>query len=259
MARLPASDRALLAANRRLEGRHAGSRCFVLGAGSSIAQQDLRKLGGEFVISVSNTFVHPDYAFFRPRYHVVPSLIEGHGEVHTAEQFNAWLAVMAEATGRAEMFFHIGDRPLIEGTGLFRDRIVHWVNYASWDGNFRTRLDLARVPSIWSVSELALTVALVLGFEKIYLIGFDHDWFNGPLVYFYDHTREHVMKPDADSLAFADSEFQMRRHAEMFRKYKYLQSLRKNVFNANANPRHYLDVFPTVGFDALFPDSAPRT
>jgi len=72
------------------------------------------------------------------------------------------------------------------------------------------------------------------------------------LVYFYDHTKEHALRPDQSDLSFADSEFQMRRHAYIFKKYKYLYSMKKNIYNANANPRHYLDVFPKVDYDSLF-------
>ena len=60
------------------------------------------------------------------------------------------------------------------------------------------------------------------------------------------------MKPTEQQLEFADSEFQMRRHADIFKKYKYLYSLKRNIYNANANPKHYLDVFPMVDFDSLF-------
>jgi hypothetical protein len=123
---------------------------------------------------------------------------------------------------------------------------------SAWDGIFDAPINLMCVPPIWSVSELALTVALYLGFDKIYLVGIDHDWFNGVLVYFYDHTKEHVLRPDQTDLSFADSEFQMRRHADIFKKYKYFFSMKQNIYNANANPRHYLDVFPKVEFDSLF-------
>lgn len=75
---------------------------------------------------------------------------------------------------------------------------------------------------------------------------------------FYDHANEHAMKPYAGSVSFADSEFQMRRHAEIFRKYKYHYSIRRNIFNANANLKHYLDVFPKVDYDELFTDSMKR-
>lgn len=247
---------ALLKKNKELKDRHAGSRCFILGAGSSLKEQDISKLEGEFVISVSNTFVHPDFSRIKPRYHVLPPLLHSHGELHTEDKFVVWLRAMEAATSDAEMFLHIGDRGMIERNGLFKDRVIHWVEYTgAWDEKFDAPIDLMHVPPIWSVSELALTVAVYLGFDKIYLVGIDHDWFNGVLVYFYDPGREHALRPDQSDLSFADSEFQMRRHAIIFRKYKYLNSIRNNIYNANANPNHYLDVFPKVNYDALFSDA----
>ncbi|MBI5643010.1 MAG: hypothetical protein HY954_06015 [Deltaproteobacteria bacterium] len=249
-------NRVILAKNEALRDRHKGQRCFILGAGSSIKKQDLKKLKGETVISVSNTFVHPDYPLFRPRYHVLPSIF-GH-TMHSTDKFVKWLKEMEQKTFDAEMFFHYGDKGPIETHGLFRNRTVHWIEYCAWDGSPNTPLDLSNVPTIWSVSELAITAALFMGFEKIYLLGMDHDWFNGPLVYFYDEKKEHAMKPDKESLAFADSEFQMRRHADIFKKYKYLYGLKKNIYNANADPNTYLDVFPRVSYDSLFPAKRRR-
>lgn len=249
---LSAEDKRLLKKNEQLKNCHKGNRCFILGAGSSVKEQDITKLEGEFVLSVSNTFVHPYFSRIKPRYHVLPPLIKSHGNLYAEVKFTDWLKEMEIATGDAEMFFHVGDREMIERNGLFKDRIVHWVEYADWDGNFDTPIDLMRVPHIGSVSELALTVAVYLGFDKIYLIGIDHDWFNGALVYFYDHTKEHVIRPNINDLSFADSEFQMRRHAEIFKKYKYLYAIKKNIYNANANPKHYMDVFPKVDYETLF-------
>lgn len=243
----------LLERNEELKDRHVGSRCFVLGAGSSVKEQDIGKLEGEFVISVSNTFVHPEFSRIKPRYHVLPSLLKSHGRLHSEEKFVNWLRIMEIATGDAEMFMHIGDRAMVEGNGLFKRRIVHWVGYAAeWDEEFNAPINLMKVPPIWSVSELAVTVALYLGFDKIYLVGIDHDWFNGVHAYFYDHTKEHALRPNQTDVSFADGEFQMRRHAYIFKKYKYLYSLGKNIYNANANPHHYLDVFPKIEFNSLF-------
>ncbi len=247
----------LLEENQLLKDRHLGSRCFILGAGPSIREQDISKLQGEYVISVSNTFVHPEFSRIRPRYHALPPLIKNHGVLHSEEKFMGWLRAMEIRTVNAEMFMHIGDRELVERNGLFRNRTIHWVEYQSeWDESFDTPVDLTCIPSIWSVSELALTAALYLGFDKIYLLGIDHDWFNGVLVYFYDHTKDHSLRPDEKDLAFIDSEFQMRRHSKIFRKYKYLYSIKNNIYNANADPDHYMDTFPKVEFDTLFSQHA---
>lgn len=251
-----AADRRLLKESFSLKDSHAGKRCFILGAGSSVVSQDLKKLHGEHVISVSNTFVHPDFGYIQPRYHVVPSMLQSHGKLYEQERFVVWLREMEASTPGSEMVFHIGDREMIESHGLFIGRHIHWVRYARCVRYESAPIRPDRIPPVWSVSELAITMAVYMGYERIYLLGIDHDWFNGPLVYFYDHNTQHAVKPDAKKLDFADSEFQMRRHADIFRRYKYLQSIRKNIYNANADPRHYLDVFPKVDFDSLFDEKS---
>lgn len=243
-------EKELLSKNETLKDRHAGQRCFILGSGSSIKKQDLTKLVGEIVISVSNFFVHPDMPIIRPKYHVLPPVLAYHEEFATVEKFMEWFAEMEEKTFDAEMFFHIGDRAELIRHGLYRNRITHWVDYAApWDEKPIKELNLARIPEIWSVSETAITIAIYLGFDKIYLLGFDHDWFNGPLAYFYDEKKEHILQPDETKLAFLDSEFQMRRHAYIFKKYKALYSLKQNIYNANADPNSYVDVFPKVSLE----------
>ena len=256
---LSGHDRHLLKQTSCLKDRHVGRRCFVLGAGGSVNSQNLKKLQGEFVISVSNTFVHPDIAVIRPRYHVTPAILQGHGGIYELDSFISWLHEMEAATDYAEMIFHVGDRSWIESNGLFKDRQIHWVRYTSVSDYTSSPIDLGKVPYIRSVSEMAITLAVYLGFDQIYLLGIDHDWFNGALVYFYDHKTQHAVRPDIKNFDWVDSEFQMRRHAEIFKKYKYLQSIKHNIYNANADPKHYLDVFPKVDYEALFTDNVKKT
>lgn len=247
-------EKELLSKDETLKDRHKGKRCFILGGGSSVKEQDLKKLSGECVISVSNTFVHPDYHIFKPKYHVLPPLIRSHGELYPQDKFVEWLKEMETKTGDAEMFFHIDDRNMIDKNDLFKNRIIHWTEYCHWDENSQPAIDLAKIPEIWSVSELAITIAIYLGFDKIYLLGLDHDWFKGLHVYFYDEKKEHILQPDKSKLDYIDSEFQMRRHAYIFKKYKYLYNIRKNIYNANADPNTYVDVFPKVDYESLFMD-----
>lgn len=236
-----------------LKDRHRGERCFIVGSGPSVKQQDLSRLKGEYVLSVNNAFVHPAFIDEKPKYHVISPVVASHRDNMPIANYVAWLADMEGKTAGVEMFFHIGDYSLVENNHLFSGRTIHWVEYTNTrDVDFQTPVDLQRIPPIWSVSETAITVALYLGFEEIYLLGFDHDWFNGLLNYFYDHTKEQKGLPEDYSLPQVDSEYQMRRHAEMFKKYKYLYSLKKNIYNANANKNTYVDVFPKVDFNSLF-------
>lgn len=244
-------ERALLKENILLKDRHVGHRCFILGSGSSIKQQDLTKLAGEIIISVSNSFVHPAIPLIKPKYHVLPPVLARHGELNTVEKFMEWFYEMDKKTFDAEMFFHIWDRNELIKRGLYKNRIVHWVDYAPWDEGPIGQIELSKMPNIWSVSEAAITIAIYLGFSKIYLLGFDHDWFNGIFNYFYDEKKDHILQPDAEKLRFADSEFQMRRHAYIFKKYKYLYAMKKNIYNLNADHNSYVDVFPKVSYDEI--------
>jgi hypothetical protein len=250
---LSAPEKNLLKGNALLKDVHQRQRCFILGAGPSVRQQDITNLAGEIVLSVSNTFVHPDYASIQPRYHVLPPILSHHGQNLPVDNFVTWLKAMDLGTGDAELFFHIGDRLLIEDHSLFVDRTIHWLDYSSrWNGQFDLPLDLSSIPPVWSVSEVAISVALFLGFEKIYLLGFDHDWFNGLNNYFFDVHKDHAARPTENTLRQVDSEYQMRRHADIFKKYKYLYSIKGNIYNANANMDSYVDVFPKVKFEELF-------
>jgi hypothetical protein len=246
------NDRKILLLNKGIKGRHKGDRCFILCAGPSIKQQDLKKLACEHVISVSNTFVHADYSVIRPKYHVVPSLL-AHSNMFSEGEFVTWLKEMECKTLDAEMFFHIGDKSLIEKYGLFKNRIIHWNEYCPWNENEAiSEIDLACIPNIWSVSEYALSVAIYLGYSEIYILGIDHDWFNSTLVHFYEE-KEHVLQPEKEKYeTWVDSEFQMRRHAYIFRKYKALRALHKTIYNANSNHNSYVDVFKRVDYDSLF-------
>ncbi|MGY8814404.1 MAG: 6-hydroxymethylpterin diphosphokinase MptE-like protein [Gammaproteobacteria bacterium] len=244
----------LLDETRQLKDKHKGQRCFILGAGPSVLKQDLTKIKDEMVISVSNTFVHKDYAVIKSAYHVTPHLLFGHGRYYSNEEFSIWLKDMEKKTFDAEMFFHIKDKKIFESNNLFSNRNVHWVDYSPWEGEFDAPIDPGSIPHIWSVSELAISLAVYMGFEKIYLLGIDHDWFNG-ITHFYNLAKENKLvahKSSMDVEKLVDAEFQMRRHAEIFHKYKYLYSINNNIFNANADPNHYLDVFPKVNYESLF-------
>ncbi len=93
-----AEEKAILDKNLAIKDKHKGERCFILGAGSSISKQDLKKLVGERVISISNTFVHPDFPLFRPIYHAVPSMIRQHRKRRKPEEFVPWLVEMEQKT-----------------------------------------------------------------------------------------------------------------------------------------------------------------
>ena len=234
--------------NGDISGRHEGQTCFILGAGSSIADYDLKRLSDKMVISVSNTFVHQDYDFIKPLYHVIPSLRHGHGDFFSDLKFKEWLMFMDKKLGSAEIFMHLQDQPLLSSGGIFETRKIHWNQYEYFTGT-RHPLHLNRIPFVNSVSELAITVAIIMGFKRINLLGFDHDWFNGPMVYFKNYRESHKLEINDELISFADSIYQMNRHVQIFKKYKYLNGFASKIFLVHPTKNSYVDIFPQISYE----------
>ncbi len=242
--------------NIELKNKHTGQRCFILGTGPSIAKQDLTLLKDEVVIGVSGLFNHKDIDIIQPDYYVLAPVFSYHLKYNKKETYIHWLQSMDKVlSDTVIMILHIGDKEYIDTHNIFSNKKIYWNNYSLWDGANINKIELSNLPDIYSVSETALSVGLYLGFEKIYMLGFDHDWFDGLHVYFdtekYNKYFEISGEESAKKFGF-DAEFQMRRHAYIFSKYKKLYNFKNNIYNANRNLKSYVDTFPKVKFEELF-------
>ena len=241
--------------NEALRDIHVNDRCFVIGTGPSINKQDLTKLKDEIVIGVSGLYSHKDIEVFMPKYYVMSPVFRHHGNVASEETFVRRFQEMDEVLDdTTSMFLDIGDKPYIDKYGLFKNKEIYWMSYILWNEELLTEINLSNAPEIKTASETILTVALFLGFKEIYMLGFDHDWFNGTNHHFNQETYNKYFKSgkEISQESGFDSEFQMQAHATMFKKYKAFYALRQNIFNANANENTYVDTFPKVKYEELF-------
>jgi hypothetical protein len=240
-------DKARLQKTGELRDKNLNEDCFIIGAGSSIKHQDLAKLVGKNCITVSNVYVHSDINIIAPVYHVLPNIFLAHAHLHGNEKYVEWLSDMdARLPSATKIIMDIRDKEHTDNYKLFTSREMVWCGYSPWDEGEIKEIDHTNLPRVWSVSETAIMMAIFLGFKKIYLLGFDHDWFNGIFNYFYDKNTCHKIGADLSKVAFADSEFQMRRHAYIFRKYKALYKLHGAIFNCNYDQNSYVDIFPKL-------------
>lgn len=241
--------------NDRYKNTHGNDRCFIVGTGPSISEQDLTLLKDEIVIGVSGLFQHKDINSFMPKYYVLPPVFRGHGDYYEIDNFISWLKNMDEVLqSNTVMFLDIGDKPYVQKYDIFKDKQIVWLNYVPWSQEIAiNRLELLSMPSIWSVSESAIQTGIYLGFKEIYLLGFDHSWQDDIWRHFDDNYMKHFDKEKLDACkVWVDSEHEMTRHAKIFNKYKKLFAMKKNIYNANANQNTYVDIFPKVKFENLF-------
>ncbi|MFO0748172.1 MAG: hypothetical protein U1F43_21310 [Myxococcota bacterium] len=190
-ARAPAALRELLHQNRAIQGLHRGERCWIIGNGPSLRDQDLTRLRGEQTFVVNRFIHHPDAEAIDPKYYVVVDPKFGAGAwgtdfVRELERRLPDVSVFTSAAGRA----------LLDGEGLLqrhRRFVVHPNQFFAfgypWD------IDLTRgIPGMDNVTKTALSIAVWMGFTRVNLIGIDG---NGLLLDSQSHFYGHEPRPSA--------------------------------------------------------------
>lgn len=164
----------LLAANRKFLNCHQGERCFILGSGPSIKEQDMKLLAGRIVMTQNHFHAHEDIGIINPKYHVnvpkyQPQEYDG--------DWRAWLRSMDERLpDDTILFFGKNTKYLVDELNLFQGRAC----YLKFGGAFalrkRASVDITkRLMPVPTVLTQCLALAIYMGFSEIVLVGFDLD------------------------------------------------------------------------------------
>ena len=164
-----------LAGNRQFHLKHRGESCFILGSGHSVSRMDLKKLQGRIVMTQNHFHAHPDIQIISPMYHV---LVPKYQPEEYDDTWNEWLSGMDRQLPSSTQFFMAENtRYLVdEGFPGLASR-THYLNFgfeAMMMSEARIKLTepLMYVPTVITQ---CISIALYMGFSKIYLVGFDLD------------------------------------------------------------------------------------
>lgn len=255
--------RDLVAKNSELKGKHKGERCFVLGSGPSIKKEDLKPLKGEVVFALNNFYVHDEFKYIMSgdvqKYYMSAPIHPPQSE----EEWRAWFEDMqAYMPKSANMLFGLNGydgniKSVIEKYALFENYKINWyfagVNYR--EGIFNSSaMDITKpIYAGEAVSIYALILAIYMGFDEIYLLGMDHDYFlyeNESQMRMYSsakHQKDEFKRVFGDT--FHTKEFL--RQYNIFTKYRAFDEYSQSkIFNASDGG--ILKVFPRVSFKDLF-------
>lgn len=164
----------VLRRNKQLRNRHAGQRCFIIGSGPSIKQQDLTRLAGEKVITQNHFHAHPQIAKINPAYHVV---VPKYQPREFDQDWVAWLTSMNERLPKSTaIFFGKNTKYLVDQLALFANRAFYLRTGCNCALVRRAPTDLTRsLMQVPTVLPLCIATAIYMGFREIYLLGFDLD------------------------------------------------------------------------------------
>jgi hypothetical protein len=156
--------------NKAYKNKYAGKRCFIIGNGPSLKKNNLELLKDEYTFTVNSMSSAKEFDIIKPKFHVVvdPRRFD--------EKNTLFLDEM-------ERFVKKKDLPVC----IFPARFSNYVKrhqldkqlkiiYVYAENNTKSikNIDLtSRIPYYQNVINVALSSALYMGFEEIYLIGCD--------------------------------------------------------------------------------------
>ncbi len=140
-----------------LRNRHKGQRCFIIGNGPSLRKMDLKPLQGEYTIGLNRIYLLFDDMEFATTYHVCVNklMLEQFGteiSVIPSTKFIAWKAKDVIPFTADMMFLQT----------LLYPQFSFDLTNGMWEGR--------------TVTYVAMQVAYHLGFQRVILIGVDHDF-----------------------------------------------------------------------------------
>lgn len=164
--------------NAGLKDIGKGKRCFIMGMGPTISQQDLKLLKNEVVFSCSWCCLLDDYNEILPEYYVSPAIMNDptNGDAERFVYGKEAYQFRDETIKSKIIVLDYKDKAFVEGLGVFKDKDVYYIDQlGKWDGKYDYCELTRRGPDIQTASIMMLKVAIFMGFSEIYLLGTEHD------------------------------------------------------------------------------------
>lgn len=265
-------DKKILSRNLELKNKYAGQRCFLIGAGPSIADTDLSKLKHEYTFVVNEFEKNAQYKFLVPKFHVISEsnyFTEGGPEYWPGRFKEKNHSISTETT----IITNLRAKPFIEKNGLFEKHKIYYVGTQGiFTNNFPFNIGLDRyVPQPKNSILMCMLVATWMGFNEIYLLGCEHSFLAQPLGPDKSLSWTHSYEDETAKLASANTEIlkkyitpkEMSFNYEMniastlqlFRSYRLFYAKASKVYLDlkifNATPNSFLDVFPMINFNDI--------
>ena len=265
-------DRNMLLNNLEIKNKYAGQRCFLIGAGPSIASMDLSKLSQEYTFVVNEFETNKQYCSLMPKFHIISDsdYFNESGPEYWRIRFKEKSRAISTNT---TMIVNLAARPFILKYGLFKQHKIYFIGTQGiFTNNLPFNIDFDRyVPNPKNSILMCMMAAVWMGFDKIYLLGCEHSFLAQPLgkskslgfSHSYEDERTTLNNTDNDilknylspKLLSSNYEVNMANTLQVFRNYRlfYAKALKThpNLKIFNATPNSFLDVFPMINFEDI--------
>lgn len=167
----------LIKKNEQYRNIHKGKRCFVIGNGPSLKDQDLSLLENEYVITVNQIARNKDFKKIKTNYHfwadpVFFNLAEDKPE--DMELLKVFKSVNTE-NNTPECFLPVFAYEFVQKYGLDKHIRVNYFNpKLHFFENYTKEIDFTKfIPGFQTVVQSGIAFAIFMGFSEINLLGCD--------------------------------------------------------------------------------------
>jgi hypothetical protein len=251
--RLPSKYEEIISKNLEFKNLHKNVPAYVIVSGPSLKKQNLANLEGQLIFTVNSFYKHKDIAKINPKY--VFFLDSNLFKFDTINKSNFYSK--AKTLYKNAIFF----LPLFRGfKAVSKKKIlpIEYCRFVAFGGipeNNELNLD-SLMPNLYGVGAFALSSAVYMGCNPIYLLGFDHDYLanRGVNHHFYEGSTVDIpnyIEPELRDRVPYDEE--MITNYILWQNYRNILSVakKKNIKIYNSTEGGYLDVFELKKLDYL--------
>lgn len=261
-----AIDPAVLARNAAFRGTHRGERCFIVGNGPSVKEQDLSLLADEQVFSMNYAYKMEHFAQMRPNFHLYMDGSCFDEELHKPADFTD---VLQKADNPVCFLPYLPAKQYVERhpemEALRPYYLFPYYAFTGFDMGFPVHGELEEgISNFYTVVQYAILIAVYMGFAEIYLLGCDCTGILTDLAvmqqqsevggYAYDFDEEDQRRLKAFYETHIHLEDTFFGWANIFKGYRYVGAYcaQHGVKLLNATRTTALDTVPRVRYESLF-------
>lgn len=218
----------------------------ILGSGPSINNLDITAFKDDFVITMGNFYEHPDIEKINPKIHIFAA---SHAPITEKVLVDWWTRSHEVLPKQTPVLIEKRDREI--AFKIFKGRKIYTYSYGG-----TLPVDFTKkIISPWSVTIVALQLAVYCKISKITLLGINHDWqCTQPYTHFYNHEKpslEYYVKREGIKISYEEQKqpFPKERLYREYELYQQYESLKKEAEKlglqiVNGDPFSHFDVFP---------------
>ena len=249
--------------NEELRDKYKGKRCFIIGNGASIKNQDLSLLADEIVFAVNGFYRYEKYYDAKPDFYcmVDPMLFES----DIGDFLTGGIDKIKNAIHKPAFILPYSAKENVHNNYKWDE----WTSIYYIDGpmsfveNYTKEWDITKpVPAPQCVVQVAMLLATFMGFKEIYLLGVEQTNIIDDIEAYLGKTAKSYAydNPDNEEEAYfqlvneTPLELTLRGYARIFQLYReiYNYCIKKGVKVYNCTPKTLINSIPKKDFKSVF-------